>query len=116
MGWFPFAPAWAGEPMPHQYGSRDGSPCHSMAHCDAMKGGVQMEKRADNAVLWGKLRRWDVGIADRGKVIIEADRFYYEGGRYVWSPERRRAVWGTCVRLFREAMEREHVAQVVMMV
>ena len=49
-------------------------------------------------------------------MIIEADQFYYEGGKYVWSPERRRTVWGTCVRLFREAMEERRFEQVIMMI
>ena len=49
-------------------------------------------------------------------MIIEADQFYYEGGKYVWSPERRRTVWGTCVRLFREAMEERRFEHVIMMV
>lgn len=49
-------------------------------------------------------------------MIIETDRHFYEGGRYVWSAQRRRAAWEACVRLFREALEGARVEQVVMMV
>ena len=75
-----------------------------------------MENGADNCGSCGRARRSPAGNADRGKVIIESDQHYYEGGRYVWSAERRRTVWRTCVRQFREAMERDAPSQVIMMV
>ena len=49
-------------------------------------------------------------------MLIEPDQQYFEGGRYVWTEERRRAVWGASVRLFQQALERRTAEQVILMV
>jgi predicted kinase len=49
-------------------------------------------------------------------MILEPDQFYYDGGRYVWTPERCDATWAECYRLLQETLARRPVRKVVILV
>jgi predicted kinase len=49
-------------------------------------------------------------------MILEPDRSYYDGGRYVWTPERCDAAWAECYRTLRETLARGTVRKVVILV
>jgi predicted kinase len=49
-------------------------------------------------------------------MIIEPDLHVYEGHKYAWSAERRRAAWAASVRLFQQTLEQQRVEQVILMV
>jgi predicted kinase len=49
-------------------------------------------------------------------MILEPDQFYYDGGRYVWSQERCDAAWADCYRALAEALARQSVRKVVILV
>jgi predicted kinase len=48
-------------------------------------------------------------------MIIEPDQYYYEAGRYVWSPERRDAAWERAYRTLEEALRSGRVRKVVVL-
>src|SRR5438874_2423762 len=43
-------------------------------------------------------------LGGQATMIIEPDELYFENGRYVWSPERRDAVWARCFQEFEAAL------------
>jgi predicted kinase len=49
-------------------------------------------------------------------MILEPDQFYYDSGRYVWSQERCDAAWADSYRTLSEALARQPVRKVVMLV
>jgi predicted kinase len=49
-------------------------------------------------------------------MILEPDQFYYDGGRYAWSQERCDAAWAECYRTLAEALARQPMRKVVILV
>jgi predicted kinase len=49
-------------------------------------------------------------------MILEPDRFYDDGGRYVWSQERCDAAWAECYRLLQQGLAKETIRKVVILV
>ena len=49
-------------------------------------------------------------------MILEPDQFYYDGGRYAWTQERCDAAWAECYRALAEALARQPVRKVVILV
>jgi predicted kinase len=49
-------------------------------------------------------------------MILEPDQFYYESGRYAWTPERCAAAWADCYRTLQEMLARGTVRKVIVLV
>src|SRR5262245_47011501 len=75
--------------------------------------GGQRPLAMSGPIVYGHSRR------TRGRItamIIEPDELYYEDGRYVWSPERRDAVWDRCFQDFEAALRRPGVRRAVILI
>jgi predicted kinase len=49
-------------------------------------------------------------------MMIQPDQQFFDGGRYVWTPERERSVWQTALRVLAQTLKRGKMRRIVMMI